>query len=504
MIGIDKRFPGVVALDAVDFDLYSGEVHVLLGENGAGKSTLMKILSGAYRKDAGEVRLEGRAVEIGSPKWARDQGISTIYQEFNLIPQLAVAENIFLGRERSKFPGIIDRRRAIREAQEILDDLGVDISAKSRVADLTVAEQQMVEIAKALSLKAQIVIMDEPTSALTDRETEELFTKTNRLKDRGVGVIYISHRMEELFQIGGRVTVLRDGRKVATHQLSEVTPEELVRLMANRDLKEHFPRVRTKRGKELLSVRNLSRKGQLDKVSFFLRSGEVLGVAGLLGAGRTALARAIFGVNSFDEGEIWVRGKPVSISSPAVAIRHGIGYLTEDRKKQGLVLKLSVKHNISLPSMKSVAKKGFLNRQMEKKLADRYISDLEIKTPSADVKSVFLSGGNQQKVVLSKWLARESEILIFDEPTRGIDVGAKVEIYQLMNRLTANGAGILMISSELPEILGMSDRVLVMRAGRIVEEFEAGDATQERILGAALGQTPGKSEDSSVNGSLSS
>ena len=484
---VRKEFPGVVALDNVDFELRRGEVHVLLGENGAGKSTLMKILSGAYHKDDGQILLNGEPTEIRSPRHARNLGIAIIYQEFNLVRQLSAAENIFLGREPCFQPGLVDKKRMADDARRLLDELGEAFDPLLPVKRLSVAHQQMVEVAKALSMNANILIMDEPTSALTENEIENLFATIRRLQAKGVSVVYISHRLQELFQIGDRVTVLRDGTYVGTYPIAETTPRQLVRLMADRDLTDHFPKRKAPLGDELLRVESLSTHDKLDDVSFSLRRGEVLGIAGLLGSGRTELARAIFGADSIDAGQISIRQEPVRISSPAAAIRRGIGFLTEDRKEQGLVLSLSVKHNIGLSNMDSLAPNTVINARKLNALARRFVDKLKIKTPSIAQKVVNLSGGNQQKVALAKWLARDVDVLIFDEPTRGIDVGAKVDIYELMNELTANGVGIIMISSELPEILGMSDRILVMSAGRVAREFGSGEATQEQVLAAALG-----------------
>ena len=485
---IRKTFPGVLALDDVDFELRRGEVHILLGENGAGKSTLMKILSGAYQKSDGQIVLDGALVEIKNPKHAQTLGISTIYQEFNLISHLPIGENIFLGREPVRFPGLIDQRAILQEAKSALSSLGLTLDSRRLVKDLRVAEQQMVEVAKALSLDARILIMDEPTAALTEHEIAELFATIRRLKEKGVAIVYISHRMEELFEIGDRVTVLRDGRSVGTYDVREMSKSELIRLMVNRELKELFPKEHATRGREVLRVESLSTKSGLKDISFSLHQGEVLGIAGLLGAGRTELARAIFGLDKISSGSIYVKGVAQNMSSPRSAIKSGIGFLTEDRKSQGLVLPLSVVRNLCLSSVDKFSRWGIMNPREERQAAGRYVEELRIKTPSLDQKVVFLSGGNQQKVVLSKWLCSQAEVFIFDEPTRGVDVGAKAEIYQLMNRLTASGVAIVMISSELLEILGMSDRVIVMRGGRIAGEFSAGEFTQERILQCALGE----------------
>jgi ribose transport system ATP-binding protein len=484
---IRKTFPGVVALDDVDFDLRRGEVHILLGENGAGKSTLMKILSGAYQKSAGQIVFDGHDVEIRNPKHAQTLGISTIYQEFNLIPHLSVGENIFLGREPRRF-GLIDQRAIFQAATHALNGLGLTLDPRQLIKGLKVAEQQMVEVAKALSLDARILIMDEPTAALTEHEIKELFATIRSLREKGVSIVYISHRMEELFEIGDRVTILRDGRTVGTYNVREKTKSELIRLMVNRELTELFPKERAELGPEVLRVEGLNTPGGLKDISFSLRKGEVLGIAGLLGAGRTELARAIFGLDKIASGVISINGTPQRIGSPRAAINSGIGFLTEDRKSQGLVLPLSVKENLCLASVDKFSRWGLMDAREEQQAADRYVKDLRIKTPSLDQKVVYLSGGNQQKVVLSKWLCCKSEVFIFDEPTRGVDVGAKAEIYQLMNRLTASGVAIIMISSEMLEVLGMSDRIVVMRGGRITGEFSAEEATQERVLQCALGE----------------
>jgi ribose transport system ATP-binding protein len=497
MRGIRKVFPGVVALDDVDLTLQAGDVHMLLGENGAGKSTLMKILGGAYRKDAGHIRLNGQPVEIGSPRAARDLGIRVVYQELNLVPHLSVAENIFLGELPTRVLSLIDWRALHERTSALLTDLGITLDPRAPVGRLGLAQRQMVEIAKALapaSAKdparqhgdAVILVMDEPTSALTSREVTQLFALIERLAARGVSIVYITHRLDEVFRIGRQITVMRDGRRVTTRPIGQVDVPELVRLMANRDVSEHFPKVRFERGAELLRVEGLGVRGVLSDIRFSLHAGEVLGISGLLGAGRTELARVLAGADRFDEGRLLVDGQDVHFRNPSDAIARGIGLLPEDRKAQGLVPGLTVARNIALPHGRRLARAGVLPRRCEAEMAAPISAELRVKaTLTQTVRQ--LSGGNQQKVVLGKWLAGAGRIFIFDEPTRGVDVGAKVEIYNLMNRLTSRGAGIIMISSELPELLGMSDRILVMHRGRIQAELAAADATEERVLSAALG-----------------
>ncbi len=517
MRGIRKTFPGVVALDAVDLTVEAGDVHMLLGENGAGKSTLMKILGGAYRKDAGEILLDGVPVEISSPRDARNLGIRIIYQELNLVPHLSVGENIFLGDlPTRRFPGAIDWPALHDRTARLLTDLGMTLDPRAPVGRLGLAQRQMVEIAKALAASAKasaslaaasakasaslaaadvtvpasrqvkILVMDEPTSALTSKEVTQLFALIERLTARGVSIIYITHRLDEVFRIGRHITVMRDGRQVTTTPVGSVSVPELVRLMANRDLSDHFPKQRVERGAELLRVEGLTVRGVLTNISFSLHAGEVLGISGLLGAGRTELARVVAGADPFDEGRLLVRGAEKRFKSPADAIAHGIGLLPEDRKAQGLVPGLNVARNIALPHGRRLAPLGVLSRRCEAEMARPVSKELRVKATATQAVRQ-LSGGNQQKVVLGKWLAGDGRIFIFDEPTRGVDVGAKVEIYNLMNRLTAGGAGIIMISSELPELLGMSDRILVMHRGRIHAELAAADATEERVLSAALG-----------------
>lgn len=486
MRSIGKTFPGVIALDNVSFTLMSGEVHVLLGENGAGKSTLLKILSGAYRRDTGDIVIGGVIASIGSPRDAQNLGIATIYQELSLVPHLTVAENILLGHEPSRL-GWIERRRLHDDARRALADVGAEIDPYETVDSLGIAEQQVVEIAKALYRRARVIAMDEPTSALTSREIERLFAVVRRITAAGVGVIYISHRMRELSAIGDRVTVLRDGRNVGTFPLNSISVGELVALMANREVREHYPRRRRAAGDELLRVDGV-RTAAGASVSITVCRGEIVGLAGLLGAGRTRLARTIAGANPTPAGmSVSVNGVPLSANSPRSAIRAGIGLLPEDRRRQGLVMNRTVCDNIGLPSLARWSRSGVVSRRRECAEADRLVRELRIKTPSIDELVVRLSGGTQQKVVLARWLAAGASVLVMDEPTRGIDVGAKVEIYELMNRLTDAGTGILMISSELPEVLGMSDRIYVMRGGLLEAEFAAGDATEEKVLHAALG-----------------
>jgi ribose transport system ATP-binding protein len=486
MRDIRKAFPGVVALDGVGFALQHGEVHVLLGENGAGKSTLMKILSGAYRRDAGTIEIDGREAAIDSPRDAQTLGVATIYQELSLVPQLTVAENILLGHEPSR-GGWIDRARVRDAAERSLAEVGVAIDPDRRVDTLGIAEQQMVEVAKALFRRARVLVMDEPTSALTAREIDRLFEVIRRVTSTGVGVVYISHRMRELTAIGNRVTVLRDGRHVGTFDLSKASIDELVRLMANRDVREHFPRRRGAAGEPLLRLERVCGESGVRDVTLTVRRGEIVGLAGLLGAGRTELARLIAGADRPSSGRIEIRGRDVTPRSPREAIRAGVGFLPEDRKRHGLVMTQSVCENIGLPNLPRWSTAGWLSAASERATAERWVTELRIKTPRIAERVVRLSGGTQQKVVLARWLAAEAELLVMDEPTRGVDVGAKVEIYELMNRLTDAGAGILMISSELPEVLGMSDRIYVMRGGSIQAELDARSATEERVLQAALG-----------------
>jgi ABC-type sugar transport system ATPase subunit len=486
MRGIVKTFPGVRALEEVSLQLAAGEVLALVGENGAGKSTLMKVLSGAHQPDAGEIRLHGRRVQMDSPQAARRAGIAVIYQEFNLVPGLTAAENIFLGRESAR-AGFVSRRWERRHAEQLFQRLAVRIDPDIPCRRLAVAQQQIVEIAKALSLDSRIIVMDEPTAALTTQEVDRLFEVIKELKQQGLGIIYISHRLEEVFRIADRVLVLRDGTCVAERPLTRVTRPELIEMMVGRQLKDEFPRREVKLGPPRLVVRHLSRDDAVRHVSFEVRAGEILALTGLVGAGRTETARLIFGADRTTGGEVWLDGESLSIRHPREAIRKGIGLLAEDRKSQGLVLAHTVRDNFSLPNLNWLARLGFIRQQRERQCLAQYIESLRMKVADQEQAARNLSGGNQQKVVLAKWLARDCKLLIFDEPTRGIDVGAKYEIYLLMNELAAAGKAILMISSELPEVLGMADRILVMHRGRITGEItDVARATQQEILQLAV------------------
>lgn len=487
MKGITKSFPGVKALQNVNFSLQAGEVHFLLGENGAGKSTLMKVLSGVYKEDAGEVWINGELVDISSPKKAASHGIGIIHQEMNLVPELSVWENIYLGRELTDRLGFVNAAAMQSQTALLLAKLGSGINSADIVADLSIGEQQMVEIAKALSSETKILIMDEPTAALTERETEKLFDIIRQLAKSGVGIVYISHRMEELFVLSDRVTVLRDGTYVGTVETQTTTFDNLIKMMVGRDMTTRFPKQITQLGQEVLRVEGLSRHNELENISFSVRAGEILGIAGLMGAGRTEVGRAIFGADPIDKGDIFIDGQKCIIQSPADAIRAGIGFITEDRKQQGLVLTMSVGENMSLASLASFCEQGFIKEDAESKMIAGNIKQLNIRTPDAVQLVKNLSGGNQQKVVIAKWLATHPKVLIMDEPTRGVDVGAKAEIYNIMNMLTAAGVGIIMISSELPEILGMSDSVLVMSRGRISGQMLVAEATQEKVMAYAAG-----------------
>ncbi|HBH7341884.1 TPA: sugar ABC transporter ATP-binding protein [Escherichia coli] len=482
---ITKRFPGVLALNDVQFTLRRGEVHALLGENGAGKSTLMKILSGVYQPDEGEIIFEDKPVSFSDPLSAQNVGITIIHQEFNLFPELTVEENIFIGREFcKKNRWRLDEKQQHQATIEILQKLNLAIKPDTLVADLTVAQQQMVEIAKAISVNARILIMDEPTAALTETEIESLFRVTRLLKEQGTGIVYISHRLEELALIADRATVMRDGQYISTVDYECVKISDLIAMMVGRDLGNIYPRREALQQRiPVLEVNGLTRKGVLNDINFTLYRGEILGFAGLMGAGRTELARAIFGADSIDSGTLKLNGKETVIKDISDAIQQGISYLTEDRKKEGLALNLSVERNIMLGNYPEYSDRfGNIDSRRCQQTSEEQVKALRIKTPNLEQAALNLSGGNQQKIIIARWVCKDTDILIFDEPTRGIDVGAKLEIYELMNRLVAKGKSIIMISSELPEVLGMCDRILVMRSGRITGELSAKEATQEKIM----------------------
>lgn len=487
MEGISKSFPGVKALDKVSMDVNKGEVLGLVGENGAGKSTLMKILSGVHRADEGEIFVEGEKVNIDSVNKAHELGISIIMQELNMCGHLSVADNIFIGRTHKK--GLfVDDKKMHEEAKKILDDLGIEISTYAQVSSLSVAKQQMVEIAKAISFNSKILVLDEPTATLTDREIEQLFGIIRKLKKKNVGMVYISHRMAELNQICERVTVIRDGQYIGTRNLNEITMDELVKMIVGRSLENKYPKYQRKIRNEIaLEAKNVKRGTKVNADHFYVRKGEILGIAGLVGAGRTELMRCIFGADHADSMDLWIDGKPVIINSVIQAIKNGIGYATEDRKRDGLALDLDIKYNTNMAHLSEITRFGFIDDKAGEENAEKYVELLRTKTPSIHQLCKNLSGGNQQKVVLAKWLCNDVKVLIVDEPTRGIDVGAKYEVYELFNKLSDQGVAIIMISSELPEVLGMSDRVMVIHEGQINGELEAKTATQEDILYLAAG-----------------
>ena len=483
MKSIEKSFPGVKALQNAYLELEKGEVNVILGENGAGKSTLMKILTGVYSKDSGEIFLNGEKIEVKTPKEAEKYGISIIYQEFNLLPHLRVSENIFITRLPKNSFGIVDEKKLFENTEKILKKLNLNINPNEIVANLSVAQQQMVEIAKALSVNCQILIMDEPTAALTESEINDLFKVIKDLKEKGVGIIYISHRMEELKHIANKVTIMRDGQYINTLNFKDTTLDEMISLMVGRSLENQFPKRKKNIGEVILEIKELSKRGKFKDVSFQLKKGEILGFSGLMGAGRTEVARAIFGADLIDSGEIILEGKKLNIKTPRDAIKEGIAYLTEDRKKDGLLLNLSVEDNIMVSNPNSYSNNmKICNFNKSKELCEKFIKSMNIKTPNLKQEIKNLSGGNQQKAIIARWLCEEKKILMIDEPTRGIDVGAKREVYLLMNQLVEEGVSIIMISSELPEVLGMSDRVLIMREGRVTGILPVEELNQEKIM----------------------
>jgi ribose transport system ATP-binding protein len=493
MRGICKSFPGVQALKSVDLTVYPGEILALLGENGAGKSTLMKVLNGVYTADSGVIEWNGRPVSIHSPSEAQRIGITMIHQELALIPYLDVGKNLYLGREpRGTLPGTIHWRKLYANAEEQLRSVGLNLPVRTPVRFFSIAQQQMIEVAKALSLNARLIVMDEPTSSLTDREVEKLFAQMRQLRERGVAIIFISHRLEEVFAICDRVTVLRDGELIGSRSVDEITTDEIIQMMVGREVRQTYERRQTSAESEVvLQVKGLNRGKLVRDVSFALHRGEVLGIAGLVGAGRTELAQTLFGVYPAASGEIILEGKPLKINYPAQAIAHGIGYVPEDRKGQGLFLNMPVSENIVMAKLRQMVRGLFVRWGLVAQISQDYVKQLSIRTPSIRQAVRNLSGGNQQKTVIARWLTMNPKVLILDEPTRGVDVGAKAEIHRLIRQLADRGVGILMISSELPEVLGVSDRVLVMHEGRITGEFDAASAAQDDLMQAAVGGTKG-------------
>lgn len=481
---ISKSFPGVLAVQKVSLDLFPGEIHALVGENGAGKSTLMKVLAGVYAKDAGRIIYQGKEVEIPTPRAAQQLGISMIHQELNLMPHLTVAQNVFIGREPVEIFGmLVDKAEMFEKTRELMALLHLQLDPRTKVSTLTVAMQQMVEIARALSFNSEVLIMDEPTAALADAEVAELFNIIRQLAKKGVGIVYISHRLDELKQISNRVTVMRDGRLIDTVTTAQASVDQVIKMMVGRTIYQEAPETPEAAADVVLEVKNLRRGPAIRNISFQLRKGEILGFAGLMGAGRSEVMRAVFGADPIDGGEVFIRGRPVHVRSPKDAVHFGIGYLSEDRKRSGLALGMDVESNLLLAALERfLGMLGWVKRAATRGTAARIVEKLAIKTPSLQQKVKNLSGGNQQKVVVGKWLVADTEILIFDEPTRGIDVGAKSEIYRLLNDLARQGKAIIMISSELPEILRMSHRIIVMCEGRITGELSAAEATQEKIM----------------------
>jgi len=506
---ISKSFPGVQALDDVDFEVYPGEILGFVGENGAGKSTLIKILSGIHVKDQGTIWFNGQTINPHTPHQAQNLGISTIHQELALVPYLSVAENIFLNNEPRRALGLVDFRRMNRKAEELLHDLGAEIRGNQLIRELNVAAQQMVEIAKAISHKASLILMDEPTSALSSREVDALFALMLRLKEKGVAVVFVSHRLDEVRQIGDRVIIMRDSRRVGSLPIAEATEQKIIRMMVGRDV-GLFPKEKAEIGEPVLEVRNLTGQNGVKNISLTVRKGEIVGLAGLIGAGRTELVRLICGVDSLTKGEVLIDGQQVRIKSPADAVRYGIGWVPEDRKLHGLILGMDVQENTTMAILHRISNLlGAVRQKEAKRVSAHYVEALSIMTPSLTQTVRNLSGGNQQKVVLAKWLSTEPKLLIMDEPTRGIDFGAKAEVHALMSRLAQRGMGILMISSEMPEIIGMSDRVIVMCQGRITGEFERSKLDQEEIMTCATqfltvaGETPKEVEAVSESVSIS-
>ncbi len=488
MLGISKLFPGVKALDKVDFEIKGGAILEIVGENGAVKSTLIKVLAGVYKKDEGQIKIDGKEIHIASPIDAKKLGISVIYQEFSIIPELSISQNIFLGNEISRKVNFwLNKNEMHKKSIEILKNLNININPRSKLGDLTVGEQQLIEIAKAINSDAKLIVMDEPTSALSDVEKEQLFIIIRKLVSQGLGIIYITHRMKEIFEIADSVTVMRDGKKVGDYNISEVNEDKLVKLMVGRELGDIYQREKGSiKGKIVLEVENLNRTSAFSNISFNVKEGEILGIAGLMGSGRTEIARCIFGMDRYSSGKILLNGKEVKFTHPFHAISNGIGYVSEDRKIFGFIPLMDIKENLTLPSLKWISFLGWVNLRFQLKIAKEYSQKLDIKSQLTQ-KVGSLSGGNQQKVVLGKWLARNPKVLILDEPTRGIDVGAKSEIHKIINQLAKENIAIIMISSELPEILGVSDRIIVMHEGEITAEFDYKEASEENIMTAAVG-----------------
>lgn len=488
MTGISKAFNGNKVLNNVEFSVRKGEIHALMGENGAGKSTLMKILTGIYTRDTGEVKVKGKLVDFKNPKEAERSGIAVIHQELNILPDLTVAENLFLGNEKTYGKsGILKTREMNKEAKTILAKLGLDIDVKTVARQLSVGKQQIIEIAKAMSSNAEVIIMDEPTAALTEREIVSLFETIRTLQSNGVSFVYISHRMEEIFSLCDRITILRDGNYVGVKEIKKTSFDKIVQMMVGRELGERFPERNAIIGDVKLTANGLTRNGYFEDISFELRRGEVLGIAGLMGAGRTEVAQSLFGYKKLDKGDVVLDGKPVKISNPLQAKKLGFGYVTEDRKSEGLIVDFSVRENLSLTNFNKVSSNGIIKANEEKELYETMVKRLGVRTSGPNQVAKSLSGGNQQKVVIAKWLGIEPNVLILDEPTRGVDVGAKKEIYTIINELAEKGVAILMISSELPEIIGMADRVLVMHEGTLTAELQKDEMTQERIMHYATG-----------------
>lgn len=484
---IQKAFGTNKVLTGVDFELLSGEVHALMGENGAGKSTMMNVLTGLHKRDAGTIEINGQEKYFANPKEAEQNGITFIHQELLIWPEMTVLENLFIGKERKSPFGLLKTKEMKALAEKQFERLSVNIPLDEPAGACSVGEQQMIEIAKALMTNAEVIIMDEPTAALTEREIVKLFEVIGSLKEQGVSIVYISHRMEEIFTICDRITVMRDGKTVDTKRIPETDFNEVVKKMVGRELTDRFPKRESSIGDTALEVKGLTRKNEFENVSFSVRAGEIVGFSGLMGAGRTEIMRTLFGLDKKSAGEIYLNGKLVRIQNPSQAVELGIGFITEDRKDEGLVLDFSIRENMALPNLKSFALKGYIDQKTERDFVSLLIERLSIKTQSSEMKASNLSGGNQQKVVIAKWIGIGPKVLILDEPTRGVDVGAKREIYQLMNELTDRGVAIIMVSSELPEILGMSDRILVFHEGKITGELMKEEATQEKIMTLATG-----------------